>query len=400
MSLGGAEGKPDTMHLRRLLASALTAASLAAFTPAASQAAPPAVSRVTPPTVSRAAPPTAAGTGLVLPAPTGPYPVGVTDLHLVDRHRADPWVAAGRRELMVSLWYPAAGADGRHRPYVTSAESALILQQLEVEGVPTGILSTVRTSARTGAPPLSHRGGLPLVMLSPGFSFPRSSLTALAQDLASRGFVVAGVDHTYEAAAITFPDGRVTTCLVCTMLRDFAVTPGQVTASRAEDLSFVLDQLADHAYAGIRVDPRRVAVAGHSIGGASAAVVMLRDRRFAAGANLDGTFYPPVTTALRRPFLMVEAESHGADPSWNTTWTHLSGWRCRLTVAGLTHGSFTDYAVLGDQVGLPTQTASGTRSAEITRTYVAAFLDRQLRHRYAPLLDGPSAAFPEVTVRR
>ena len=368
------------MHLRRLMALALTAASLAVLTPTASHA--------------------AAGTDLALPVPTGPYPVGVTDLHLVDRHRADPWVPAERRELMVSLWYPAADPHGRARPYVTPAESALILEQLEVEGVPPGILSTVRTSARIGSPPLPGRGGLPLVMLSPGFSYPRSSLTALAQDLASRGFVVAGVDHTYEAAAITFPGGRVTSCLVCTMLHDLTVTPERITASRAEDLSFVLDQLVGHAYAGVRVDPRRVAVAGHSIGGASAAAVMLRDRRFAAGVNLDGTFFPPVNTALRRPFLMVEAQSHGADATWDTTWAHLAGWRRWLNVAGLTHGSFTDYAVLGDQVGRPVQTATGVRSAEITRTYVAAFLDRQLRHRRTPLLDGPSIAFPEVTVRR
>ena len=33
---------------------------------------------------------------LSLPAPTGPYPVGATELHLVDRDRADPWVAGNR----------------------------------------------------------------------------------------------------------------------------------------------------------------------------------------------------------------------------------------------------------------------------------------------------------------
>ncbi|MEO3819023.1 hypothetical protein [Plantactinospora sp. B24E8] len=39
-----------------------------------------------------------------LPAPTGPYPVGTTELHLVDHDRADPWVADRPRELMISLW--------------------------------------------------------------------------------------------------------------------------------------------------------------------------------------------------------------------------------------------------------------------------------------------------------
>ncbi|GAA2639804.1 hypothetical protein [Paractinoplanes durhamensis] len=38
----------------------------------------------------------------------------------------------------------------------------------------------------------------------------------------------------------------------------------------------------------------------------------------------------------------------------------------------------------------------GARCAEITRAYVAAFLDRTLRHRPAPLMNGPSAAYPDV----
>ncbi|MGJ5826289.1 hypothetical protein [Streptomyces ossamyceticus] len=39
---------------------------------------------------------------------------------------------------------------------------------------------------------------------------------------------------------------------------------------------------------------------------------------------------------------------------------------------------------------------SGARGVEITRAYVGAFLDRQLRNRSRPLLDGPSVHLPEV----
>src|SRR5436305_7652056 len=53
---------------------------------------------------------------LTLPAPTGPYPVGAVDLHLIDRSRANPWTATPPyRELMVSVWYPARDA-GRFPP--------------------------------------------------------------------------------------------------------------------------------------------------------------------------------------------------------------------------------------------------------------------------------------------
>jgi predicted dienelactone hydrolase len=70
------------------------------------------------------------------------------------------------------------------------------------------MLSTVRTNAADGAEPGGASARCPLVVLSPGFTSPRSTLTALAEDLASHGYVVAGIDHTYESYATAFPDGR------------------------------------------------------------------------------------------------------------------------------------------------------------------------------------------------
>lgn len=37
---------------------------------------------------------------------------------------------------------------------------------------------------------------------------PRATLTGLAEELASRGYIVAGIGHNYEADGIMFPDGR------------------------------------------------------------------------------------------------------------------------------------------------------------------------------------------------
>jgi len=51
------------------------------------------------------------------------------------------------RELMVSLWYPAAPSDGPRAPYMTPAESRLQLTSRGITGVPPDALSTVRTNA-------------------------------------------------------------------------------------------------------------------------------------------------------------------------------------------------------------------------------------------------------------
>src|ERR1700753_1141154 len=68
------------------------------------------------------------GPALCLPEPSGPCPVGPTSLWLTDASRPDPWAAeVTARELMISLWYPAATPDGRRARYMTPVESELQL---------------------------------------------------------------------------------------------------------------------------------------------------------------------------------------------------------------------------------------------------------------------------------
>ncbi|GII04581.1 alpha/beta hydrolase family protein [Planobispora takensis] len=340
---------------------------------------------------------------LALPEPTGPYPVGTTVLHLVDDSRPDPWVPTVKsRELMVSLWYPSRESRGRRAPYMTEKEAELLLKENGIGGVPARLLSGTRTNAVTGATPLGRRRGLPLVVLSPGFGAPRTSLTGLAEDLASRGYVVAGVDHTYEAAGTTFPDGRTVTCVAC---RGQDYGP-KTTRGRAADVSFVLDRLTGEdpawKHAGL-IDPSRIAMAGHSIGGNSATWTMLNDSRVRAGINMDGSFWMPIPgKGLSRPFMLLGAgeihEPDGQDTTWKRDWQRMTGWKRWLTVGGAGHASFLDYApLLAGKVDFEDLgTLPGTRSMEITRGYVAAFLDLHLRKRPQRLLDGPSRRYPEV----
>ncbi|MEU6732276.1 hypothetical protein ABZ929_03580 [Streptomyces physcomitrii] len=152
---------------------------------------------------------------LRLPRPTGPFRVGAETLHLTDHSRRDPWVPeAGDRELMVSLSYPARGGGaGRERPYLTGVEARLLVEFPERPGVDPARVAATRTHARTGARPAPGR--FPLVLLSPGFTLPRATLTSLAEDLASRGYVVAAIDHAYESSGTAFPGGRTLTCVAC-----------------------------------------------------------------------------------------------------------------------------------------------------------------------------------------
>ncbi|MEU6432304.1 alpha/beta hydrolase [Microbispora sp. NPDC046973] len=349
--------------------------------------------------------PSAAPTGAAtLPAPTGPHPVGATTLYLKDTSRPDPWVPEVKaRDLMVTLWYPAQAGEGRRAPYMTAKESELTLKGKNVTGVPYDALSRTRTNAFDGARPAGRKGGLPLVVLSPGFTMPRSTLTALAEELASRGYVVAGVDHTYENYATTFPDGRVAECVAC----DSDTDPGfgtKVAGVRAADVSFVLDRLTgpDATWEGSSlIDPHEIAMAGQSIGGAGAVAAMLKDTRVRAGIDMDGTTYARIPKGgLSRPFLFMGSAGHrpaGRDNSWDRDWRLLTGWKRWLVLPGADHQSFTDVPLLAGALGIAVPgDLSAARAVEITRAYVGAFLDRHLRHEPQPLLDEPSPRYPEV----
>jgi dienelactone hydrolase len=344
-----------------------------------------------------------------LPEPTGPSPVGTTSLYLKDVSRPDPWAAGvSARELMASLWYPATPSDGRRARYMTPAESELQLTSRGITGVPPDALSTVRTNAVSDATPAGGQRSLPLVVLSPGFTNSRSTLTALAEDLASHGYVVAGIDHTYESFATAFPDGRVTTCLAREAPRRGPGFWEKVVAGRAADVSFVLGELtgAHRAWPGAAlIDPSRMAMAGHSAGGAAAIAAMLADSRIRVGIDMDGSTHARIPDDdLSRPFLFLGKQSNytpggeGAVTTWERDWKRLTGWKRWLLVTGAIHASFTDLGLLADQIGIDVGTGlPGARSLDITRAYVRAFFDQHLRSKPQALLDQPSPRYPEVT---
>ncbi|TYB57884.1 alpha/beta hydrolase [Nonomuraea sp. PA05] len=335
-----------------------------------------------------------------LPAPTGGQAVGTTVLHLMDTSRPDPWnLDADARQLKVTLWYPTEQRDGPRAPYMSPKESELMVKRLRSAAVPDDTLSKTGTNAVTDAEPAGR--GLPLVVLSPGFTKPVSTLTSLAEDLASRGYVVAGVDHPYESYATTLADGTVAECLACDSDADPGFGPG-VVGGRAADVSFVLDRLpAKWDGAGV-LDRTKIAMVGQSIGGASSVASMVADPRIRAGIDMDGTTYARIPkSGFSRPFMFLGTPQHvpgGRDLSWERDWKLLTGWKRWIVLTGAEHQSFTDGPLLQGALGVTpaSGTLSAGRAAELTRTYVAAFLDLHMKGRRQPILDEPSPRHPEA----
>ncbi|MGW2859571.1 alpha/beta hydrolase family protein [Streptomyces sp. NPDC001205] len=431
-----------TSSSRRVLLStaalAMAACLTCAATASAAPAAPPGPSRPSgqsSPLGLASLPSPAALARMSLPTPAGSYPVGTTSLHLTDRGRPDPWAGSQPyRELMVSVRYPARGVAGHPRaPQMLPGEAAGFDAMNNLTGIPRGRVdwAATRSHAYTDAPVARHRPrGFPVVLYSPGVGDPRTLGTTLCDELASRGYVVVMIDHTYDAGAVEFPGGRVEkTVLPQEFEKADRAGRAEVTALlkktvavRVADTRFVLDRLG-RLPRGLRgaLDLNAVGMFGQSAGGFTAAQTMHDDPRIRAAADLDGVMGytqrddDPAnpssvgTDGVDRPLLLMgkEGNNHHSVASWDAVWQHSQGWLRDLTLAGSGHASYTDLQSeipqLARDVGLSAGTVAanvGTvqprRSVAAQEAYITAFFDRWLRGQDRPLLDGPSARFPDI----
>lgn len=369
---------------------------------------------------------------LRLPAPTGPWPVGTVELHLVDDSRPDPLLPTRPyRELMAGLWYPAEPAAGHPTaPWLPPAAAAdWDAHSAPALGIPAGAADWrgIRTHARTGAPVARRAGRLPVVLFSSGDGGSRALGTTLVEELASHGHLVVALDSTYEAEQVEFPGGRVERALP---LPDdltpevIAALLAQHSRARLADARFVLGAL-DRLARGHRpdtgthplprglaeaADPTRTGVLGQSLGGSVAAQLAHDEPRVRAAANLDGALLPPVAdSGLTKPFLLMAsgAKSLHTEPSWASCWTASTGPRHALRLRDAAHGSYTDLQVLlprlahhfpvPDTAGL-IGTITPRRSLAAQRTALTAFFGQYLTARPTDFLDHPGDDWPELEV--
>lgn len=335
------------------------------------------------------------------PLPTGANKVGTRIIDLVDPRRADPYLANdAKRELLVRFWYPSDALQKCTPAEYTSRAVWNYLAQLEKVAAP-----QVKTNSCQDAPVAN--GKHPVVVFTHGYTGTFTDYTFLFEDLASRGYIVASVNHTYEATAVQFPDGRIAKSLVGTRFGSALQLDEKSTwfavAARISDLKFVMDELGylnenTKGPFGEKLDMARVAVAGHSLGGLTALLSLEMEPRFRAAVSLDGVSPDKLFGPTGKPVLMLFA---GRD-AWNQqtchVWSELQGPRVALSFKGADHLTPSDAVWLANGA-VPTGSLGMEKTVEAIRNYVAAFLDTNVKSDELPqLLTGRSPEYPDVEV--
>ncbi len=358
----------------------------------------------------------------VVPAWSGVHAVGTTAFLWLDPNRAEDLTAAtnDRRELVVRVFYPADGPVGASttpvvRPlhWATLSESQAIAGSLLRESNYAGVTWPIGDD-----PPVSAASAAyPMILFSHGGGGALERNIFLIGELASRGFIVAAINHSYHSDFVELPDGRIFRNV------GFALDDDPTTFSRedqavlaavqelwATDQSFVADQLMTEQAAGGsvlvgRIDLARLAAAGFSLGGAASYAAASVDARIVAVVDMDGTIWRPESLAdidvpFPFPFLFILSGTGSQFPIFDRV--RADGYAALFDDA-ITHLAFEDIALLWGW-DFPGNTAFGTLASEVairkSAEVTAMFLHKYLDGDPAPSLDDPTLVDPLIRVVR
>ena len=343
---------------------------------------------------------------VALPAPTGPASVGRTEIEMDDPARPDPFFTDGRtRELAVWIWYPAAeGASAADAPYLPAAWAPLAND--EVPALLSQDLTKVRTNSTENA---ALEGRPPAVVLMPGLGEPVASYSALAEDLASHGYAVIGINPT-GSVDVVFPDGRVVGATESGNVSEMSIDPwyesaGRVANEWAADAEFVVRSLAASPPHIGELDFDHVAYVGHSMGGAAAFEACRQDPTCDAAVDMDGTLWTEVrNTGLLPPSLLLQddqaTECDGfcqrAAPDFDKVMAADNAYR--FAISNSRHMNYSDLGLLwGPANAIVLGTIEAGRMTLIERDMVRSFLEVHLRGSAASTFAEAGERYPEVS---
>ena len=340
-----------------------------------------------------------------------------------------------RPSILVDVWYPAEPSLSEDSPRgeyldVAAFERALGNDRLRkhLGGAYDFIKAGgVRTHAVVRGGFVSSLRLAPVLLFSPGGGMIKELYASQVEDLASHGYVVAAMTHSYDGFLALFPDKS----YVAFDSRRWPRIPsveGEANLNQlewhTEDILVVLNHLdrinrrsSSHLPFAGHLDLTRVGAFGHSFGGVAAAHACQKEQRIRACLNQDGAmgmkpFYLDVRGwGMNQAFMLMERPPNrgplsdadlselrltraramnligrlNADRDRTMRNNGTGSYRVLLRREVTTHGDFSDLQVLTARNNA--ELALRLRVLMLIRSYTRAFFDRHVRGMSAALLD-------------
>lgn len=312
------------------------------------------------------------------PVTTGDYAIATKSFTLTDEGRNEDFTenANDKRKVTIQFWYPDNGSE---------------------QGK------------------FSGETKFPLVIFSHGAFGLRSSNYSTFQELASNGYVVCSIDHTYHAFMTQQEDGKSIISNADFINDAMRATNGDLSSEkiyeleqewmklRTADMAFVLDYIkhsstnTDKDDVFQKIDLEHIGLFGHSLGGATAAQIGRDDEDIDAVIVLDGTMLGEVIgfkngeelindAPYPKPLLNFYSESHYSEEFADFHYANRVAQENALdayqvVIKGTEHMNFTDLPIVSPFLAglLGTGTVDPMECTETINQIVLEFFDHYLK---------------------
>ena len=263
-----------------------------------------------------------------MPAPEGDFSIGSETFHWVDSSRLEWFTHESNkdvREIMVQAWYPSKDLNSIDpNPYMDfmKLRSKTLASAGKIPAFFPSHLDMIITNTKNDADCSEKLAKYPVFIFSHGITGSRHLHQILFEHLASKGYIVFAPDHSFDANLTIFPDGKIADYRSeITGHPDSIQIRDKQINTRALDIGFIIDQIRkietgmiDSKLSG-KLDLNRLALGGHSYGGATAILASHNHEIIKACVVLDGWISPIpdkiISDGINIPFLFM------GRPSWD-----------------------------------------------------------------------------------
>ncbi len=373
-----------------------------------------------------------------LPTPTGQYQIGSNSFHLIsDEDEIITEDKTDKRELMVKVWYPANIQDEPKEAFLNDADRIGFANKYGLPPSTFNYLDKIET--HTFQSPSIADGKFPILVFSHGYYSQANGYYALIEEIVSQGFVVFGINHTYESVGSLFPSNEIKFYsteydrqhnneeMASMIWEAMEVYKNETDESKKEqsinkvlknyfaaeitnrwtkDFELVINQISTwekSTFLSTHIDLSKVGVFGHSQGGAAAAQTLLDNSKVTAGINIDGAQWGNmVDTFLSKPFLLISSDWPKDHPNFNE-YAFQNGsvsdfYQAKIKDTG--HSNFMDIPFM---INLKTINEAGEidpeKAIEITSKMVVDFFDKYLDNKKTSILK-LSNQYPELEIKK
>lgn len=307
------------------------------------------------------------------------------------------------RRFKIQIWYPAETTDGYDvDPWFEDGKTVTraLSKYMGLPGFVLDHTAKIESNSYIEAPISDALTEYPVVVISHGWTGFRNLHNDFAEELASHGYIVVGIDHTYGSVATVFNEDDVAYLNEDALppmetTPDFETYSNQLVNTYAGDVIDTLDYLevinangSTSQFSG-KIDLDNIGLLGHSTGGGGDVTVALNDDRITSVMGLDAWVQPidqtDISKGLDIPSLFLRSgqwEDGDNNDNLYAVIKNSSYPSLLYQIDGTTHYDFTMvymYSPLTRTIGF-TGSIKGTYLNSILETMVVDFFNETLKH--------------------